>query len=223
MPAPPRRVPRSDGSIAHEVFGYLWGLIFLGAIREANPVPIPFGPALTKFISDHGEAINRIKALIQQALGLSPDVMELFNEHGRNFPGSVQTGEKVAAWLTVYSVNRAPLTLDLGDSALVRRMVQFAVKRQLYGLVEAMTLALADHPSRELDQVSAARRVVIEAAALAGEPEPAAAARQGYEAWCVAGLTGYLNPSSAATEEARSQLREVVDRLDAAFEIGGGA
>jgi hypothetical protein len=223
MPAPPARVPLSDETIAHEVSGYLGGLIFLGATRQAIPVPIPFGPALIKFLNDHSEAIDRIKLLVQQALGLSPDAMAILDDARRNWADSAETGDSVAALLCVYSSNRAPLDLDLGDSALVRRVVRFGVKRQLYGLVEAMTLALAARPSSQLTQVSAAHRAVTEGAALAGEPDPAAAARCGYEAWCVAGLTNYLSPSSAATEAARWELREVVDRLDSAFGVGEDA
>jgi hypothetical protein len=222
MSVPSARVP-SEVSIAHDVFGHLWGLIFLGMVREAIPVPIPFGPVLTRFVNDHSEAIDRIKALILQALRLSSDAMTIFDDTKRNLPDSGQTGDSVAAWLTIYTLNRAPLDLDLGDLALVRRMAQFGVKRQLYGLVEAMAIALAAHPPSELNQVSSARLVVTEAAALAGEPDPGLAARQGYEAWCVAGLTDYLDPSKAMTEEARTELREVVDRLDAAFGIVGEA
>jgi hypothetical protein len=222
MPVPSPRVP-SDTSIAHEVFGYLWGLIFLGAMRQAIPVPVPFGPALTEFINDHSEAVDRINALIQQALGLSPEALAIFDDPRPNLPGSVQTGEGVAAWLLIYSRNRMPVASDLRDLALVRRQVQFGVKCQLYGLVEAMTLAMAARAPSDLNQVSSAHRAVTEGAALAGEPDPPAAARQGYEAWCVAGLTDYLNPSNAVTEEARSQLRDVVDRLDAAFGMGGEA
>jgi hypothetical protein len=220
MPAPPARMPLSDATIAHEVSGYLGGLIFLGALRQAIPVPIPFGPAVTKFINDHSEAIDRIKMLTQQALGLSPGAMTIFDDARRHWPDSVQTADSVAAMLCLYSGSRAPLSLDLGDVTQVRRVAQFGVNRQIYGLAEAMTLALAERSPSELDQVSSARRAVTEGAALAGEPDPAVAARRGYEAWCVAGLTDYLNPSSAATEEARSQLREVADRLDAAFEVG---
>jgi hypothetical protein len=220
MPAPPARVPLSDGTIAHEVSGYLGGLIFLGAMRQAIPVPIPFGPALTRFINDHGEAIERIRALTQQALGLSPGAMAIFDDARLNWPDSVQTADSVAALLCLYSGSRAPFGLDLGDLTQVRRVVQFGVKRQLYGLVEAMTLALAERSPGELSQVSSARRALTEGAALAGEQDPAVAARMGYEAWCVAGLSDYLNPGSAATEEARSRLREVVDQLDDAFGVG---
>jgi hypothetical protein len=223
MPVPPARVPLSDTSIAHEVFGYLWGLIFLGAVRGDIPVPIPFDPALTRFVGDNSEAIDRIKALIRQALGLSPDAMAIFDDTRRNLPGSAQTGDSVAGWLMLYSRNRAPLDLDLGDSALVRRAAQLGVKRQLYGFAEAMTLAFAARPPSDPSQVSSVHRAATEGAALAGEPDPAAAARRGYEAWCVAGLTGYLDPNSDATEEARSRLREVVDQLDAAFGIGEDA
>jgi hypothetical protein len=220
MATPSSRVPPSDTSIAHEVFGYLWGLIFLGSAREAIPVPIPFGPTLIRFINDHGDAIDRIKTLIQHALGLQVDAMAIFDDARQNWPDNVHTMNGVAAWLLLYSGNRVPLPFDVGDTALMRRVVRFGVKRQLYGIVEAMTTAIAARQPND-DQVASAHRVLTEAAALAGEPDPGAAAREGYEAWCVAGLTDYLNPSSGATEEARSHLREVVDRLDAAFENDG--
>jgi hypothetical protein len=220
MSAPAARVPPSEASIAHDVLGYLWGLIFLGAAREAIPVPVPFDPVLTRFVDRHSEAIGRIQALIVQALGLSPDTMEIFDDTKRNLPGSAPTGDSVAAWLTIYTRNRAPLELDLGDPGPVRRMAQFGVRRQLYGLAEAMTIALAARRPRDPGQVSSARDAMTQAAALAGEPDPATAARQAFEAWCVAGLTDYLNPGSAATEEARSQLREAADQLDAAFVMG---
>jgi hypothetical protein len=223
MPEPSARVVLSETSIAHEVFGTLWGLIFLGAVRESIPVPIPFGPALDQFVNDHGDAIDRSMALIQQALGLSSGAMALFDDFRRNLPGGFQTRDVVAEWLAIYSLNRAPLDLDLGDEARVRRTAQFGVKCQLYGLVEAMILALADRLSDGLNQVSAAHRVVTEGTALASEPDPATTAGKVYEAWCLAGLVRYLDPRSAATEEARSQLREVVDQLDAAFGIGGEA
>jgi hypothetical protein len=221
MPTRSERVQPSDTSIAHEVFGCVWGLIFFGAVREAIPVPVPFDPALTEFANDHSEAMGRIKALIQEALGLQSGAMAIFDETSQNLPGSAQTADSVAGWLTMYSLNRVPLGLDLGDSVLVRRAAQFGVKRQLYGLVEAMTIALAARWLSDPSQVSSAHRVVTEAAALAGEPYPAVAARRAYEAWCVAGLTDYLNPDGTATEEARSQLRDVIDELDAAFGIGG--
>jgi hypothetical protein len=191
-------------------------------MREAIPVPVPFGPVVTSFVNDHSAAIDRLKALIQQALGLSPDVMSIFDDTKRNMPDSVSTGDSVAAWLTMYSLNRAPIDLDLGDRPLVRRMVQFGVHCQLYGLAGAMTLAAAARWRSEPDQLLLVQRAITEGAALASEPDPSAAARQGYVAWCVAGLTDYLNPGSTATEEARSELRKVVDGLDASFGIERG-
>jgi hypothetical protein len=101
--------------------------------RAAYAVPKTAGQG-RRDLNDHSEAIDRIKALVLQALGISSDVMAIFDDTKRNLPDSGQTGDSVAAWLTIYTLNRAPLDLDLGDLALVRRVAQFGVKCQLSGV-----------------------------------------------------------------------------------------
>ena len=213
MTEPSQRFTPSPLATALEVAASLWGVIVLGALRQADRVSVPAGPIVTGFVAGHGDEIERVKSLIRYALALPEDAMVAFDDAGRGLTESLDDAQGLATNLAISSRARGPWPLDVGDEALVGRLILHGLRCRLYGLVEALVLGVAG--GHDDERISAVHEALTEAAALAGESDPAEATRRSYEAWSVAGLSEYLNPSGDATEQARADLRDVADRLDA--------
>ena len=223
MSEPSHQAPLSPASAAHEAFGHLWGVIFLGALQGAAPVPLPFGPVLTQFVDDRSADVDRIVTLIQDALVLSDDLVAIFDEPRSRWSDNLQEAEGVSGWLLLYTRNRSSWPLNLGDATLVRRLAEYGVGCQLYGLVGAITLGVAAQWPVSEERIAYAHEVLVAAAALADNSHPVATAFRSFEAWSIAGLGDLLSPSSGATDEARSHLRSVVDRVEELFDHNGTA
>lgn len=213
----PQAAPRSDLSVAHELFGALWGLIFLGAMRSVDRVPIPFSPWLDEFIDSRQAKIDAVLSLVQCTTSLSSASMATFDEQRANWHQNLATGAGFGGWLSLYSRNRGSWPVNFDDADAVRRLVLHGVECQLSEFVGAMILAVAERRAIEPQLLSSIQSAARSAAELGGALDPALAAQRAYEVWCVARLGDFLLPGSGTTDEARLNLRLAADGLDVVF------
>jgi len=213
----PHRVDRSETTIAHELFGALWGVLFLGAVDLALPVSLPIRIGLGEYVEQRKAGLDEMLARLQTVGGLSDPSMALYNEERANWPTVLADADEIAGRLLLYSRNLGEWPVDLRDDALLRRLVTHGVDCQLRSLIDAMILAVALRQPLDPTLLATLHDAAVEAAQLGGAPSPRTTARRAYEAWRIADLGNILEPNSRATDAARAALRRVVALLDPLF------
>ena len=213
-----RRVDLSETTVAHELFGTLWGLVFLGATGRVLPLSVPLEIAIGDYVEQRKASLDDLLAHLQAVGGLSePSSMALFDEERTNTPTVLTDADAVGGRLLLYSRNLAERPVDLGDEPLVRRLVTHGVDCQLRSLVDTMIRAVSERQPVEPELLSALHGAAVNAAQLGGAENPRAAVRRAYDAWRIADLGNMLAPDSGATNDARAALRRTVERLDPLF------
>jgi hypothetical protein len=165
-PADQHRAPISETTLARDISGPLWGLVFLAAMTAwRNLSPDTFFESYTKFVLSSRPNLDGIIAAARRVGRFSTLLQEIFEEGLSNWGAeNVRDADGISAWLCLYSSLLEELPIDLANSALVQRLVAFGLQSELVDLLAALIRAAwareADPSAASVDIVEAVRRTL---------------------------------------------------------------
>jgi hypothetical protein len=201
----PKRVPLTATTSAHEIFGSLWGVIVLSAVRKETHRPLT---ALTvnEFVSRKRSEIDGTLAKIEAAAVLDRESMSIFE-------GSWDDDADIAPMLMLYA-GYLDEAARLDDEAALPRFVRYGLDCQLADLADGLVRAVVDRSADLRTGVASAIDALRSAAALSGEASPDELARMALRIWKVSHLRRLLRPDSRATPATRTELRTAARLVD---------
>lgn len=201
-----QRVTSSETTLGYEIFGPLWGLVFVGAVGAATTV--------AEYARQRRADLDRLTGTVREIGDFSAGTMAILEEQAPwRSASEFADGEVLAANLVMYAGFLEPLPVDLTDPVVRRRLVRMGIDCQLTHLTHALVLAGAERGRSAEAAAPLIAAGLNSAASLAGAgagDEPLIA----YRSWRVVYLAALLRPDSAATGEAKERLRGYARTLD---------
>ncbi len=202
----PKRVPMTATTSAHEIFGALWGVIVLAAVREETGQPLT-ASRVNEFVRRNRSEIDGTLSKIEVAAILDRESMSIFDEW------TWDDDAKLGPWVMLYA-GFLDDEARLDDDASLPRFVRYGLDCQLPDLVDGLIRAVAERSTDLPAGVANVIGALRSATALTGEANPEELARGALRVWKVSHLRPLLRPDSGATPETRADLRAAARLID---------
>jgi hypothetical protein len=204
--------PISETGLGYDVFAPLWGILELGAVTE-SAARVLRDVSLADFVAAHRDEVDRLLALVRTIGDFSPETMAVFESQG----GWNEGHEVTAEYLTIYSGCIENYPPEVGDPAVLRRMVRMGGDLQLVAFMDALVgTATVRGPGPDT-----AVPLVVEAVRTAGSllgVRSGRAVADTFRMWRVTSLPDTLRPDSSSSAEAKTQFRAYAHGLEAVID-----
>ncbi|WP_394847655.1 hypothetical protein LZC95_09350 [Pendulispora brunnea] len=160
-----------SSSVASPIFAAIWSLVYLGAMRTYQDCLLPFGPVWGRHAQDSLPAINRVRDLLHEKCGFSPDIAEMLLDDWKLRDRRIEPRHRGDLDVLVESaLGRLGTPLPTTEQAREQR-VNIAAHRQFALLLDAMFAAerAAEMEGVKLDG-AVVREVLWTVRGLAGTP-----------------------------------------------------
>ncbi|MGW7609648.1 hypothetical protein ACWGKW_20710 [Streptomyces sp. NPDC054766] len=169
--------------------------------------------SLADFVAAHRDEVDRLLALVRTIGDFSPGTMAIFESQG----GWNEGHEVTAEYLTMYSGCIENYPPEIGDPAVLRRMVRMGRDLQLVTFMDALVgTATVRGPGPD-----AAVPLVVDAVRTAGSllgVRNDRAVADTFRMWRVTSLPNILRPDSPLSAGAKAQFRTYAHGLEHAID-----